>query len=282
MLNFHFQKGVNEMKRLHTDFWDSVEGPSFDDLNVSVDAPNSPHINELSVTPTDETCQTAAKENSVQPSSQRRYKFTLPKKELTDFDKKVREILQNPLYMEMVINGYADHLHLPAGVKELLSDPNLIEKYIDEDTEFKMELKQSSHGVLNNVHCLRCKDAQQKGVAMQREKQEDDVFRYMKYQPSRSNRDISEREKRQNERNRSMQTSSYAGRLFKSGIGQKAAKVLKEPYKLQEALNDVDTGAGEAEKFHIISPDILEALEDPVLMQILLGQDPQALDTFMR
>ena len=273
-------QSVNDIKRLQTDYWDNIEEPSIDD-GISVDVPNSPDTNQPSVVAVDQKSQAVIAEESPGPTG-KRYKFRLPKKELTDFDKKVREILHDPLSMEMIISGYADHLCLPAGVRELISDPKLIQKYIEEDTALKMELEHSSHGVLNNVHCVKLKESQQKGVAMQREKKEDDIFRYTKYYPTKSESEKTEREKRQEARLRSMQSCSYMGKLFKNGLGQKAAKVLKEPYKIQEALNDLETGSGEAEKFDIISPDVLQALQDPVLMQILLSQDPEALDTFMR
>lgn len=266
---------LNDIKHQQTVHWDNIEQP-LDDNDISIDAsPVSPQG-------TGEISADDISDANIPPLPGKSYKFSLMKKELTDFDKKVRDILRDPLLMEMVINGHADRLDLPQDITDLFSDPKLLQKYIDEDSEFKAELKTSSHSVFDNVHSPNIKAAQQKGIASQQEAKENDVFRYMKYHPTKSESEKTDRQKRQDARNRSMENCSYIGKLHKNGLYEKVMKALKEPHKIQEALNDLETGPGEAEKFNIISPDVLEALQDPFMLQILFSQNPQVLDQFMR
>ena len=276
-------QALNDRRYIQTNHWDSIEPPA-DDPDISIDAiPLPPRVTrELSHVSVDATPKVQAPVEDVPPVVSKPYKFSLPRWDLTDFDKKVREILRDPVLMEMIISGHADHLHVPQNVVELISSPKLLQKYISEDTDFKLELERSRHPIFDNIHFPKIKDAEQKGVAGQREAKENDVFRYTKYHPTKKESEKTDREKRQEARNRSMQTCSYIGKLHKSGLYQKVVKALKEPHQIQEALNDLETSSGDAEKFSIIGSDVLEALQDPVMMQILFSQDPQALDTFMR
>ena len=287
---YHFQSGVNDIKRLMTNHWDDLNDLN-DSGEISIDAmPNSPQATvDISVCPQDEMPKEKpdnvaevkpCKESMPLPG--KRYKFGLPKKDLTPFDTKVRETLQDPLLLEMVVSGNVDHLDFTEGVKELFSNPVLLQKYIDEDTAFKFELQERGHSVYNSIHFPKIKDAQHKGSISQHEARNTETFHYSVYKEEKRGYEKTAREKKQDARLQSMLTSSYVGKLHKSGLYDKVMKALKEPHQVQEALTDLEMGSGEVEKFSIIGQDVLEVLQDPVMMQILLSQDPEALDTFMR
>lgn len=277
----YFQTEVNDIKRLKTDYWDDLIEP-LNDADISFDAePGTPESTketpeEMQVEVTEKM---PASKNNVVLGKQ--YKFNLSKKD-TPFDIKVREILRDPLLMEMVLSGNGDYLFMPDNIIELLSDPVLLQKYIDEDTDLKFELQRYGHSVFDIFHSPKIKDAKHKGSISQREAKDNDVFHYTKYHPTKKENEKTEREKRQDTRQLSMRNCSYIGKLYKSGLYQKVMKALKEPHQIREALNDQETGSGEVEKFSIIGSDVLNVLKDPIMMQVLLSQDPQALDTLMR
>ena len=274
-----------------TDHWDNLEESLNDTGDISVDAEpiSPPHTAEIPIQPQGEIPEeTQDNVPEVKPYTEsvplpgKQYKFSLPKKNLTPFDMKVREILRDPLLLEIIMSDNADHLDLPEGVKELFSNPALLQKYIDEDTSFKLELKGRGHSIYHSIHCPEIKDAKHKGSIAQYESRGTEPFRFSVYDEEKRGYEKNAREKKQDERTQSMLTSPYFGRLYKSSLYDKVMKALKEPSQVQEALADLEKGNGEVEMFSIIGQDVLEVLQDPVMMNVLLKNDKEALDTFMR
>ena len=289
--NFNFQLRVNDPKRMMTDHWDDLTESLNDTDEILCDAePISEPVpqgdtTDMTVQLQDDVSEVGKADNVTEetaPLPGKQYKFNLPKKDLTPFDVKVREILRDPLLMEMIVSGNADHLGLPPGVKDLLSNPALLQKYIDEDTSFKLELKGMGHSVYDSIQCPKIKDAKHKGGIDQHEARGTEPFRFSVYEEEKRGYEKNARDKKQDERTTSMLTSPYFGRLYKSPLYDKVMKALSEPHQVQEAFADLEKGTGEVEMFSVIGHDVLEVLQDPVMLNILLKNDKETMDNFMR